>query len=104
MLSAIAKFHNPDIETTLATHYLLSQYVMKKVVKLFGECGVMSVKKDTEKLQERKVIKPRLPRDLTGEQKRRSLSYLMFLKEKIYGSIKGRGCADGRPQRLWMKK
>ena len=28
----------------------------------------------------------------------------MFIKEKIDGSIKVQGCADGRYQRLWMKK
>ena len=28
----------------------------------------------------------------------------MFLKEKRCGKIKGRGCADGRKQRLWKKK
>ena len=28
-----------------------------------------------------------------------SLSYLMFLKRKRSGKIKGRGCADGRKQR-----
>jgi hypothetical protein len=28
----------------------------------------------------------------------------MFLKEKRCGTIKGRGCVDGRPQRLWKSK
>jgi hypothetical protein len=28
----------------------------------------------------------------------------MFLKEKRCGTIKGRGCADGRPQRDYMTK
>ena len=28
----------------------------------------------------------------------------MYLKEKRDGKIKGRGCADGRPQRLYMSK
>ena len=28
----------------------------------------------------------------------------MFLKEKRCGQIKGRGCADGRNQRLWARK
>ena len=28
----------------------------------------------------------------------------MFLKEKWNGDIKGRGCADGRPQRLYKSK
>ena len=28
----------------------------------------------------------------------------MFLKEKRDGTIKGRGCADGRKQQLWFSK
>ena len=28
----------------------------------------------------------------------------MFLKKKRNGAIKGRGCADGRPQRIYKTK
>jgi len=28
----------------------------------------------------------------------------MFLKEKRHGTMKARGCADGRPQRLYTNK
>ena len=49
------------------------------------------------------MIQPRLPIDLTDYQKRSSLSYLMFLKYKIDGSIKGKGCADVSPQQLFMQ-
>ena len=41
---------------------------------------------------------------LTTEQKKAALRYLMFLKEKRCGRIKGRGCADGRKQRLYKTK
>jgi predicted transcriptional regulator len=37
--------------------------------------------------------------DLTARQKKSALEYLMFLKEKRDGSIKGRACADGIKQR-----
>jgi hypothetical protein len=33
-----------------------------------------------------------------------SLAYLMYLKRKRCGKIKGRGCADGRKQRAWTDK
>jgi hypothetical protein len=36
--------------------------------------------------------------DLTPQQKNAALAYLMFLKRKRCGKIKGRGCADGRKQ------
>ena len=41
---------------------------------------------------------------LSAEDKKRALRYLMFIKEKRYGAIKARGCADGRPQRQYTEK
>ena len=41
---------------------------------------------------------------LTRKEKSAALQYLMFLKQKRCGKIKGRGCADGRKQRLYMDK
>jgi hypothetical protein len=38
------------------------------------------------------------------EQRKHVLEYLMYLKEKRDEQIKGRGCADGRKQRLWTDK
>ena len=67
VMSAIAKFHKPDIETTLVTHYLLSQYITNKLIKLFNEHGVRSVRRELEQLHDRKLIQPRLPRDITAE-------------------------------------
>jgi hypothetical protein len=42
--------------------------------------------------------------DLTPEEQKGALRYLMFLKEKRCGTIKGRGCAGGRSQREYMRK
>ena len=49
-------------------------------------------------------MKPKHTHELTPEQKRASLQYLMFLKKKRDGTIKGRGCADGRKQRETTNK
>jgi hypothetical protein len=38
------------------------------------------------------------------EHRERVLEYLMYLKEKCDGRMEGRGCADGRNQRLWTNK
>jgi len=35
---------------------------------------------------------------MSYEQRKKALQYLMFLKEKRDGTIKTRGCADGRSQ------
>ena len=42
--------------------------------------------------------------DLTRDQKRASLRYLMFLTKKRCGRIKARGCADGRKQQETTRK
>ena len=38
---------------------------------------------------------------MTDEEIRKCLKYLMFLKMKRTGVIKGQGCADGRKQQEW---
>lgn len=41
---------------------------------------------------------------MSKNEKAEALRYLMFLKEKDDGTIKGRGCADGRKQRRFIDK
>ena len=50
------------------------------------------------------MVKPVKAGDLTRAQKRAALEYLMYLKQKRCGRIKGRGCADGSKQRLYKTK
>mmetsp|Transcript_25421 Transcript_25421/g.38550 ORF Transcript_25421/g.38550 Transcript_25421/m.38550 type:complete len:168 (+) Transcript_25421:1986-2489(+) len=38
------------------------------------------------------------------EHRRAALRYLMFLKQKRCGQVKGRGCADGSKQRIYKTK
>ena len=68
---------------------LLTQYSMNKGIKLFGTKGTDAVETELRQLRDRKVIKPVLPADLSKEQKCKSLAYLMFIKEKRCGEIKG---------------
>jgi hypothetical protein len=49
-------------------------------------------------LHERNVMKPAHARELTPDKRQEALAYLMFLKRKRCGKVKGRGCADGRKQ------
>ena len=41
---------------------------------------------------------------LPQDERESALKYLMYLKEKIVGNLKGWGCADRRPQRLYTMK
>jgi hypothetical protein len=74
-------------------------------LKRFREAGVeRAVLEELQQLHDRKVLEPISTCDMSHEEKRAALEYLMFLKKKRNGSIKGRGCADGRKQRLYTTK
>ena len=85
-------------------HTVLTQYTLKKGLQVFGPPGVEAVYKELQQLHERGVGEPRDAATLSPTQKRNALGYLMFLKQKRTGQIKGRGCADGRKQRLHTPK
>lgn len=75
------------------------QMSAKAGLKHFGDKGPAAIMKELEQLVYMKVMEGR--RNLTRKQKLAALKYLMFLKEKRSGRIKGRGCTDGRKQRLY---
>ena len=81
-------------------HTVLTQYTLKKGLQVFGPPGVEPVYKELQQLHEQKVGEPRDATMLSTMQKKNALGYLMFLKQKRTGQIKGHGCADGRKQRL----
>jgi hypothetical protein len=80
---------------------VLTQMSMKQGLKTFGAEGRDAVLSEMKQLHDRGVIEPRDPNSLSVEDKRGALEYLMFLKKKRSGKIKGRGCADGRKQRVY---
>ena len=49
-------------------------------------------------------LRPLKAGDLTDRDKDEALEYLMFLKEKRDGSVKGQACANVRKQRPWSPK
>ena len=83
---------------------VMTQYHVNKGLKEFGVRGTEAVLAELKQLHVRKVIVPRSVNELTQEEKHASLPYIMFLKEKRCGTVKGRGCADGRKQRLHTTK
>jgi len=89
-----------DSDTPLVT----PQMSMKAGIKMFGEAGVEAVRKEMQQVHYRNVMEPKKATELTKEQKRMALGYLMFLKRKRCGRVKGRGCADGRKQRSYISK
>ena len=85
-------------------HTVLTQYTLKKGLQVFGVPGEEAVYKELLQLHKRKVGEPRDATKLSPTQKTNALGHLMFLKQKRSGQIKGRGCADGRKQRLHTPK
>ena len=87
-----------------ARHMLFTQHHVGKGLRLFGSRGETAVIKELSQLHMRDVLEPQRSEELTPSEKAAALAYLMFLKEKKTGEIKGRGCADGRKQREYMSK
>jgi hypothetical protein len=83
---------------------VMTQHSIKKGLKIFGEAGADAVVDEMQQLHDRGVIKPKVAAMLTRKEKSDALQYLMFLKQKRCGKIKGRGCADGRKQRIYKTK
>jgi hypothetical protein len=88
------------IVATLAT----PQMNMRRGLITFGEEGVDAVRNEMKQLHDRKVMQVRKSAELTSQQRMEALAYLMFLKRKRSGKVKGRGCSDGRKQRAYTAK
>ena len=83
---------------------LLTQYGIKRGLELFEQEGIDAVLKELRQMHNLEVVEPLYPTTVTKEMRQRALNYLMFLKRKKSGEVKGRGCADGRKQRLYVAK
>eukprot|EP00957_Ditylum_brightwellii_P124665 9501520-Ditylum_brightwellii.AAC.1 len=82
----------------------MTQYHVSKGLKVFGKEGTKAVLSELQQLHDRMVMNPQKPEKMTDNKKREALQYLMFLKKKQCGQIKGRGCADGRKQQTYTHK
>jgi len=65
------------------------QMNMQQGIRVFGKKGIEAVKKEMLQLYEWKVMLVKDPWELTYEQKKEALAYLMFLKRKCCCKIKG---------------
>ena len=85
-------------------HMALTKYSVKKGIKVFGEEGTQFVISDMKQLDSMYVIETMEARTMTRVEKRSALEYLIFLKKKRCGRIKGHGCFNGRKQQGHMTK
>jgi hypothetical protein len=94
----------PGIKNVVMGLAMAQQYHVNKGLKVFGDEGREAVMKEMKQLDELEVISPRNWSELTAEQRRSALPYLMFLTEKRDGTKKARGCADGSKQEMDKEK
>jgi len=83
---------------------MLNQVGVIEGLKMFGEEGNNALLKELNQLHERDALLPKKKEDMTHDERKKALRYLMFLKEKRDGTIKARGCADRRSQREYTTK
>ena len=90
-----------EIEASKAT----PQYGFRKGLKLFGDKGYQAAKNELNvNLLRREYIDMLSWSDLTWDIRKQALGYIMFLKRKQSGKMKGRGCDGGRPQQECITK
>ena len=78
------------------------QVSMMKGLILYSDEGATAVREEMKQLHRMGALEP--VGRLSAEDRKRSLTYLMYLKKKSDGRIKGRGCDDGRKQRMHTVK
>ena len=98
----MGEFHVKDLLDAILL--VTEQFNVNKGLKVFKEKGEEAVLAELQQLHDRKVLNPKKWHELTYQQRKMALQYLMFLKEKRSGKIKARGCADGRSQRAYTPK
>ena len=92
--------------TTRGTSEVLEtpQMSLKAGMRTFGKDGVRAVEKEMRQLHDRGVMMPVNRKNMTPDQQKEALAYLMFIKRKQCGKVKGHGCADGRKQRAYIAR
>ena len=100
VVNAITYFVKPTPPTKISTNEtILTQYSINQGLKVFWKKGKAKVLKELHQFHDRRVVKPKKTQDLSYENRRRSLAYLMFMKLKNDDvTIKGREYADCRKQ------
>ena len=93
-----------DNDATDMLTFITDQTTAKQGLKHFGSAGSEAIMNELEQLIYRKVMEGHHARQLSTTAKKAALHYLMFLKQKHCGQIKGQGCAAGQKQCIYKSK
>ena len=77
-------------------HHVMIQVSLKRNTKKLKEKGEKAVSKELLQIHMKITLRPLKAGGTTYREKDEDLEYLMFLKYKRGGSVKGRACADVR--------
>ena len=83
---------------------IMTQMSGKAGINKHGQSAIDALFKEYAQLNDQSVFKGLVAQSLTKEQKRQALRIIEIIKEKRDGMLKGRACADGRPQRKFVSK
>ena len=82
----------------------LTQLPLKKGLKEWGKKGTKGMYSEMKQLHFIDTFRPRHMKDLTKKEWKEMLESHIFLKQKIYGNVKGLHVAGGNKQRDFISK
>ena len=86
------------------TGWILTQMTAKAGIRRYGDAARDAMRSEFRQLDEKGVFEPVVASSLRPSVRAQALRCVNLIKEKRCGKIKGRTCADGRPQRSLYQK
>jgi Ca2+-binding EF-hand superfamily protein len=92
-----------------SVNVMFTQMSAKKGIRMFGEKAVAAMVKEFTQLDKgampgKQVIQPINVKDMVGDERKMALEAVNLIDNKRSGKIKGRTCADGSKQKLYLNK
>jgi len=76
----------------------------KKGIATYGQVATQAILKEYKQLHDLNVFQPIKMKDIPIEERDKVLRLITLIKDKRTGQIKGKACADGRPQRAYISR
>ena len=89
---------------TFVTGFIMTQMTARAGIKKHGQLALDALYREFQQLHDKSVFEGIDATTLTREQRKLALRAINLIKEKRSGKIKGRTCANGRPQRKLYTK
>lgn len=97
-------FEDPSDAKKYVFGHVMTQMTATAGIKKHGQEAVDALFKEFAQLDDKRVFQPLDASSLSHSEKCAALRAVNLIKEKRSGELKGRTCADGRPQRTMFTK